>query len=75
MPGFKQMLRNATGKEQRLLRGKVMECVAIIADAVCIERFEVNSLLYVVTIDWPKIDWPNTDWPKTKILPTINMTP
>jgi len=50
MPGLKMLLRSAAGKEQRMLRGKAMECVSLIGLAVGKEQFgpdakEVMDLL------------------------------
>ena len=50
MPALKQLLRNAEGKEYRMLRGKAMECISLIGVAVGKERFggdakEVMELL------------------------------
>ncbi len=34
MPGIKNILRHATGEAQLELRGKAMECVGLVGDAV-----------------------------------------
>ncbi|CAM9098384.1 unnamed protein product, partial [Ectocarpus fasciculatus] len=39
MPGIKSILRHATGEAQSMLRGKAMQCVGLIGDAVGEEMF------------------------------------
>lgn len=39
MPGIKTILRHATGETQAMLRGKAMQCVGLIGDAVGEQMF------------------------------------
>ena len=44
MPGIKTILRHATGENQNLLRGKAMQCVGLIGDAVGVEMFYPDAV-------------------------------
>jgi hypothetical protein len=43
MPFLKEVLRNANGKELRMLRGKTMECISLIGVAVGKEKFYADA--------------------------------
>lgn len=43
MPFLKEVLRNANGKDMRMLRGKAMECITLIGVAVGKEKFYADA--------------------------------
>ena len=43
MPGIKSILRTATGENQAILRGKAMECVGLMGDAVGASTFAADA--------------------------------
>ena len=44
MPGIKSILREAAGPDLASLRGKAMECVGLVGEAVGVEVFAVDAM-------------------------------